>query len=64
MHMLRVAPEPLPQRNLDATTLARRIRQVVEDRTFATRAEEVAQLIQPEDGIGSTISLLEQLTGS
>lgn len=64
MHMLRVAPEPLPQRNLDATTLARRIRQVVEDRTFATRAEEVAQVMRPEDGIGSTISLLEELSGS
>ncbi len=61
MHSLRVAPEPLPQRKLDASTLARRIRQVLDDERFASRAEEASQQIRAEDGIGNTISLLEQL---
>ncbi|GAB3007313.1 glycosyl transferase family 1 [Amycolatopsis acidiphila] len=63
MHVLGVAPPPLPQRALTAENLSEALRQAVSSRSMATRAHELGRLTRAEGGAAAAVEILESLTG-
>lgn len=61
MHALGVAPAPIPHRDLAAATLARAIREALNDQEMTTRAEEMARQIRLEDGVAAAVEILESI---
>jgi sterol 3beta-glucosyltransferase len=57
---LGAGPPPIPQRRLTADNLASAIRQAVEDAVMRKRAADLGEKIQPEDGVGQAVSLIEK----
>lgn len=63
-HRLRnlgAATDPLPRSRLNAESLAERITAAVATLRLRTRAAEIGSLIRKEDGLGVTVSALEDL---
>lgn len=64
LHQLGLGPEPLPSRRLTAVRLAALIRKLVdspEASGYRRRAAEVAAAVRGEDGVASTVGLLDRL---
>ncbi|GAA0909788.1 glycosyltransferase [Virgisporangium aurantiacum] len=56
---LGVAPRPIPQRDLNASTLAAALTAAVSDADMAERADRVGRLVRAENGTATAVSLLE-----
>ncbi|GAA1137238.1 glycosyltransferase [Kribbella jejuensis] len=61
VHELGAAPEPLPQRQLNATELARAIEMAVTDQSFSISAKRLAEWIRDEEGIDRAVRLIEDV---
>jgi sterol 3beta-glucosyltransferase len=61
---LGVAPAPLSLRRLSVAKLAHLMRRLVEDATLHERALQLAAAIQPEDGLGVAVRLIEEFARS
>ncbi|MEE2570490.1 glycosyltransferase [Pseudarthrobacter sp. J64] len=61
-HRLGVGPAPLPARQL-GTGLAERLGNLVHTGSYASRAQEVGAAVRTEDGLGTGVRVLEQITG-
>ncbi|GAA4997042.1 glycosyltransferase [Actinopolymorpha pittospori] len=64
MHVLGVAPAPIDQRRLSPAELASAIRRVLDEQTFASKAEGLGALVRDEDGVMNAVELLEKVDGS
>lgn len=62
MYAAGVAPAPLPQRQLTATSLAAAIRQAVEDADLITSAAALGGEIRAENGVGKAVDMIEAAT--
>ena len=60
LHRLGVAPAPMPVDGLEADRLAAAMRNASADRELHARAVELAKRIGMEDGLGTTVGLLER----
>lgn len=61
LHRCGVGPAPIPQRQLQAETLAAALTQLVEHRPYQQAASQLALRLAQEDGGGRAVRLLEQL---
>lgn len=59
MHVLGVAPPPIPQRELTAEGLAGALRRAVGDPEMARKAEELGRLVRDERGAAVAVDVLE-----
>ncbi|MFN8464124.1 MAG: glycosyltransferase [Caldilineaceae bacterium] len=57
---LRVGPDPIPQKKLSVEKLAGAIRSATDDGDMHRRAQELAQWIRAEDGIGRAVELVHR----
>jgi sterol 3beta-glucosyltransferase len=63
MQQLGVAPEPIPQPRLAASTLAAAIRQAVTDPAMIDAARRLGEQVRSENGVATAIEMLEQVEG-
>jgi sterol 3beta-glucosyltransferase len=61
VHELGVGPEPIPQKQLDATTLASAITTTLNNPEMKQRAALLGEKIRAEDGVGCAIKVLEDI---
>ncbi|WP_345603070.1 glycosyltransferase [Pseudonocardia adelaidensis] len=61
LHLLGVAPRPLPLPELTAETLADALRSCLDRATYRDRATELARRVRAEDGPGAVLSLVTQI---
>jgi sterol 3beta-glucosyltransferase len=61
VQQLGAGPEPLPQRHLNAGTLAGRLEQLLTTTTYRAAAAAVGGLIRAEDGVGQAIQVLADI---
>lgn len=61
LHLLGVAPSPVPQRSLNSQRLASAIKYALTDRALAVRAEELGRRIRAEEGTAEAIKILETM---
>lgn len=59
IHALGAAPPPLPQRDLNATKLARAIETAVNDPAMAAAAQKVRDLVLAEEGVDHALKVIE-----
>lgn len=61
MHVLGVAPTPVPQRRLTAESLAGALRRAAGDPEMATKAEKLGPLVRAERGSAVAVEVLEEI---
>ncbi|HEX5040693.1 MAG TPA: glycosyltransferase [Candidatus Limnocylindria bacterium] len=61
LHRLGMAPEALPVDGLRAERLTEAARIALADREMRSRAQELATRLSAEDGVGTTVTLLERI---
>jgi sterol 3beta-glucosyltransferase len=57
-----VSPATLPEKSLNASTLAAAIQKMVNEPHYRQKAEEIAEAIAHEDGIGNAVTIIESLS--
>ena len=60
---LGAGPEPIPQKSLTASRLAKAIRIAATNETIRMNAEGIGERLRSEDGVGRTVRLIGELTG-
>jgi sterol 3beta-glucosyltransferase len=63
VHQLGAGPLPLRLRDATSTTLANRIRELVNDSRFTVKARTIGEAIRAEDGTGRALDVLEKIGG-
>jgi len=57
---LGVGPKPIPQKKLNAASLAAAMREAITNQSMIEKAEKIGEKIRNEDGVGNAINLIEQ----
>jgi UDP:flavonoid glycosyltransferase YjiC (YdhE family) len=60
LHLLGVAPKPIPRKELTAEALAQSIQQVTEDKAMLSKSARLGEVIRAEDGIARAIKVIEK----